>query len=123
EPAALVGELFWQRRLGGDPAVVGRSIRVNGKLLRVVGVSPRAAKSHDDVWMPLVRQPYVVEGSTLLTDWNSALDLYGRLRPGVSPQASQQETLALAARLRDIWPDRVWKDEYLEARPVLEIDA
>src|SRR5205807_9809755 len=39
------------------------------------------------------------------------------------PQASQQETLALAASLRESWPDRVIKGEYLEARPVLEIDA
>ena len=123
EPAAVIGELFWQRRLGGDPAVIGRSIRVNGKLLRVVGVMPRSAAIRDDVWMPLVRQPYVVEGSTLLTDWNSALDLYGRLRPGVSPQASQQETLALAASLRERWPDHVWKGEYLEARPILEFDS
>ena len=73
--------------------------------------------------MPLVRQPYVVEGSTLLTDWNSALDLYGRLRPGVSPQASQQETLALAASLRERRPDHVLKGEYLEARPILEFDS
>jgi predicted permease len=123
EPAALVGELFWRRRLGGDPAVIGRSIRVNGRLLRVVGVIPRAAQNRADVWLPLARQPYVVEGSTLLTDWNSALDLYGRLQPGVSPQASQQETLALAARLRERWPDRVWKDEYLEARPILAFDS
>ena len=123
EPAAVIGESFWQRRLGGDPAVIGRSVRVNGKLLRVVGVMPRSARTGDDVWMPLVRQPYVVEGSTLLTDWNSALDLYGRLRPGVSPQASQQETLALAASLRERWPDRVWKDEYLEARPILAFDS
>ena len=123
EPAAVIGELFWQRRLGRDPAVIGRSIRVNGKLLRVVGVMPRSARTRDDVWMPLVRQPYVVEGSTLLTDWNSALALYGRLRPGVSPQASQQETLALAARLRERRPDHVWKDEYLEARPILEFDS
>jgi predicted permease len=122
EPAAVIGELFWQRRLGGDPAVIGRSIRVNGKLVRVVGVMPRSAQARDDVWMALVRQPYVVEGSTLLTDWNAALELYGRLRPGVSPQASQQETLALAASLREHRPDHVWKGEYLEARPILEFD-
>jgi putative ABC transport system permease protein len=123
EPAAVIAELFWHRRLGGDPAVLGRAIRVNGKLLRVVGVVPGSAKTREDVWMPLVRQPYVVEGSTLLTDWNSALNLYGRLRPGVSPQASQQETLALAARLRERWPDRVRTGEYLEARPILELDS
>ena len=122
EPAAVVGELFWQRRLGGDGGVIGRSIRVNGKVVKVVGVMPRSAQTGDDVWMPLVRQPYIVEGSTLLTDWHSSLDLYGRLRPGVSPQASQQETLALAARLRESRPGHVWKDEYLEARPVNAFD-
>ena len=122
EPVAVVGEPFWQRRLGADSAIIGRSIRMNGRLVRVVGVMPRSPDIRDDVWMPLVRQPYVVEGSTWLTEWNSALDLYGRLRPGVSPQASEQETRALAARLREQWPDRVWKDEYLEARPILEFD-
>ena len=120
---AVVGELFWQRRLGRDPAVVGRTVRVNGKLVRVVGVMPRSSRTREDVWMPLVHQPYVVEGSTLFTDWNSALALYGRLRPGVSPQASQQETLALAARLREQWPGNVLKDEYLEARPIFELDS
>jgi predicted permease len=123
EPAAVIGEFFWQRRLGADPALIGQSIRVNGKQVRVVGVLPRTTKIRDDVWMPLVHQPYVVEGSRLLTDWNSSLNLYGRLRPGVSPQASQEETLALAARLRERWPDRVWKDEYLDARPILKLDS
>ena len=122
EPAAVIGELFWQRRLGGDPGIVGRSIRVNGKLLRVAGVMPRSADIRDDVWLPLARQPYVVEGSTLLTGWNSALETYGRLEPGVSPQASQQETRALAARLRERHPDRLLQDEYLEARPIREFD-
>ena len=78
---------------------------MNGKLVRVVGVMPRSAETSAEVWMPLVRQPYVIEGSTLLTDWNSPLDLYGRLRPGVSPKASEQETLALAAKLRELRPD------------------
>ena len=123
EPVAVIGEQFWRRRLGGDPSVIGRAVRVNGKILRVVGVMPRSAKAGDDVWMPLVHQPYVVDGSTLLTDWSAALDLYARLRPGVSPEASQQETLALAVRLRERWPDRVWQGEYLEARPILAFDS
>src|SRR5688572_17477414 len=122
EPAALVGESFWQRRLGGDASVIGKSIRVNGKLIRIVGVMPRSSQAGGDVWMPIVRQPYVVEGSTLLTGWDSGFEVYGRLRPGVSPEASQQETLALAARLRERWPDQVWKEEYLEARPILAFD-
>ena len=81
---ALAGELFWQRRLGGDPAVIGQTVRVNGKPVRIVGVMPRSSRARSDVWMPLVQQPYVIDGSTVLTDWNSALDVFARLRPGVS---------------------------------------
>lgn len=122
EPAAVVSESFWQARLSGDSAVIGRTLSVNGKLVRVVGVMPRSARIGADVWMPVVRQPYVVDGSTLLTDWSPALDVYGRLRAGVSPKASQEETRALASRLREQWPDRVWEGEYLEARPIFEFD-
>ena len=57
EPSALVGESFWQRRLGGDARIMGQTIGVNGKPVRVVGVVPRSAKTSADVWMPLVRQP------------------------------------------------------------------
>ncbi|MBZ5726494.1 MAG: ABC transporter permease [Acidobacteriia bacterium] len=122
DPVALVGELFWQRRLGGSPAIIGQKIRVNGKLLRVVGVMPRSANTRVEVWMPLVRQAYAIEGSTLLTDWNSALDVYARLKTGVSPKAAEQETLALAATLSKLRPDHVQPGEYLDARPVLQLD-
>ena len=121
-PAALVSELFWQQRLGGDSTIIGQNIRVNGKMLHVVGVMPRSARVGDEVWMPLAKQPYVVDGSTLLTDWNSALDLYARLKPGVSPKASEQETRALAAKLRELQPDHVRPGEYLDARPVFQLD-
>lgn len=123
EPVALVGELFWQRRLGGTPEVIGQSIHLNGKPMRIVGVLPRSVKTNDEIWMPLVRQPYVIEGSALLTDWNSALDLYARLMPGVSPKQSEQETLALAARLRERRPDNVRQGEYLDAWPIQKLDS
>jgi predicted permease len=123
EAVALLGEGFWQRRLGGDPNAIGQTIRVNGKLVRVVGVIPAAYQNHGEIWMPLARQPYVVEGSTLFTDWNSALDLYARLKPGVSPKAAEQETLALAARLRELQPDHVRPGEQLEVRPIFKFDT
>jgi macrolide transport system ATP-binding/permease protein len=116
---ALVNEQFWRRRLGGDPAVVGRVVRLNGVPVRIVGVLQQSPQLRDQIALPITQHPYVVAGSTLLTDWNSALTIYGRLRPGVTPEASQEESRALASRLRDQWPDRVWKDEYLEARPIL----
>src|SRR6185369_7162734 len=122
-PAALVGQQFWQRRLGGDPSVIGASLRVNGKLVQVVGVVPPPPPVRADVWMPLARQPYIIEGSAIFTDWNSALDVYGRLNPGISPPSSERETRALAARLRELRPDNVRPGEYLEARPIHQLAA
>jgi hypothetical protein len=122
EPATMLGELFWQRRFGGDTSVIGQRIHVNGKSVRVVGVMPASASIKADLWMSLIRQPYVIEGSALLTDWNSALDLYGRLKPGITPKASEQETRALAAKLRELRPKHVHEGEYLGARPVHQLD-
>ncbi|MCU1234682.1 MAG: hypothetical protein JWP63_2649 [Candidatus Solibacter sp.] len=122
EPAAMIAESFWQRRLAGDPAILGQILTLNGKPVRVVGIVPRTARLTADVWMPLSRQPAVVEGSTLLTDWSGALDVYARLAPGVSPKAAEQETRALSLRLHDLRPRDVRHDEYLEARPVLQFD-
>jgi macrolide transport system ATP-binding/permease protein len=123
ETVAMLDASFWTRRFGEDPGVVGQVIRINEKAVRVVGVLPRTAQSRDDVWMPVVQQPAIVDGSTMLSGWTSALTAYGRLAPGVSPGASQQETLTLARSLRERWPDRVATDEYLEARPILQFDA
>lgn len=123
EPVAVIGELFWRRRLGGDPHVMDRSIWLNGKQLRVVGAMPRSGEARADVWVPLARRPHVVAGSALLNDWNSGLTIFARLRPGVSRTAAEHETLALAARLRDEWPDHILKGEFLEARPILELDT
>jgi putative ABC transport system permease protein len=41
EPALILGWELFQRRFGGDPAVVGRTVTVNGEATRIVGVMPR----------------------------------------------------------------------------------
>ncbi len=71
EPAAVVSQRFWERRLGSNPDVVGESLRLNGKPVRVAGVLLNPREHRIDVWMTLSKQPYVVGGSNLLTDWTS----------------------------------------------------
>ena len=122
ETVAILDASFWTTRLAADPTVVGQVIRVNGTPVRVVGVLPSTAQSRDDVWLPLAKHPAVVDGSTMLTGWTSALTVYARLASGVSVEASEQETRVLARGLRERWPDRVLEDEYLEARPILQFE-
>jgi len=120
EPVALLSRQLWERRWGGDPAAIGSTIRLNGKPLRIAGIviSPR----ENNVWVPLVKQPYVVEGSTLLSDWSGGVQAHARLRPGVSPQASEQETKALAASLREERPKDIMPGEWLDAKPADRLD-
>jgi putative ABC transport system permease protein len=56
EPVVIVGELFWSRTLGRDPAVVGRRLGLNGQSFRVIGIMPmnfRFPNETASFWMPL----------------------------------------------------------------------
>ena len=53
-PVAVLGYNLWASRYGGDPDMVGRTIRIDGTLTTVVGVLPEGAgmTAHEDVWRP-----------------------------------------------------------------------
>jgi predicted permease len=60
-PVAVVSEAFWRTKLGGDPAVVGRPLRVNGYDLIVVGVAESGFTGLTvgrpaDIWIPAAMQ-------------------------------------------------------------------
>jgi hypothetical protein len=62
EPAAVLGYNFWQRQLGGDPAVIGRSLQVEGVRFTIVGIAPKGFTglglvSEPDVTIPIVAEP------------------------------------------------------------------
>ena len=52
-PVAILGHRFWQRQFGGDPTVVGRTLRLEGALREVIGVMPRRFMWRGaDVYLP-----------------------------------------------------------------------
>ena len=60
-PVAVLGYRLFERRFGGDPAVVGRTVSVNGQPMTVVGVAPRGFEGVElgtaiDVYVPLAMQ-------------------------------------------------------------------
>jgi len=121
EPVVLLSQRFWERRMGGDRTVIGRIVRLNGKPARVVGIVA-ASVGRAAIWIPLARQPYVMEGSTLLTDWRGGMQVYGRLKPGIGREASEEETRALAAALWEELPREVWKGEWLAAKRLGQLE-
>jgi predicted permease len=99
---------YWQRRFGGNPAVIGARLTINGGDYTVVGVAPPAFVGLDvaritDFWAPLTMQAELDGGDSLLERrdhwW---LTLFGRSRPGVAPAtAAASLNLALQRYLAD----------------------
>ena len=90
---AMISEWLWKRRFGADPALVGRSLTLNGVDCTVVGIAPAtlALLSNGDVWMPLAIDP---GGEHRL---NHTILAVGRLKPGVTIEQAQAEMDAVAS--------------------------
>jgi putative ABC transport system permease protein len=104
EPVAVVSEGFWLRRLGGDPAAVGRTITLDGSPHLVVGVVPRDFRfptGDVDVFVPTVFSPQVLASET-----NYFWYLVAKLRAGVSLEAARAEMAAVSAALLEESPAR-----------------
>lgn len=122
QPAVILSYGLWQRRFNADPSIVGRVIRIDRKPFTVVGITPYTFASlggqHPDLWLPIAQQPYLIDGSKVLTDWtNSSVRMWGRLAPGVSAKAAEQELRALTDEIRREHHDAVWENEYIHSSP------
>lgn len=103
ERVAVLAHGFWQRKLGGDPSVVGRSINLDGASHTVIGVMEPAIEignlSELDVWVPFARD---ASGAPRA---ERSLMVTGRLAPGATLAGAQSELDALARRLEREHPD------------------
>src|SRR5688572_12776074 len=98
----VVSEGFWLRRLGGDPAAVGRTITLDGSPHLVVGVVPRDFRfptGEVDVFVPTVWAPDVLARAAAYY-WFAV----AKLREGVSVAAAHAELRAVAAALESDFP-------------------
>jgi predicted permease len=94
-PVTVLSFAFWQRRFGGDPAIVGKRVELNGLSYTVVGVAPKAFTSTYNVfapavYVPLAMQPQLTSRANILTSrGNRGLKLTGRLKPGVTREQAE----------------------------------
>lgn len=96
-PVVVVSHEFWQTRLGGRADVFGRVLRVNGRDLTIVGVTPPRFQGTViglafDLWVPATFAPALIGGSRELDDRVArGYSIIGRLQPGMSRNAAQSE--------------------------------
>jgi predicted permease len=104
-PSVLIGENYWRRRFASDPAVLGKSMRLNGVRVQVAGITPRdfvgTGVAVPDFWIPLSLAPLLHADPKWLADReNQCCRLFGRLAPGAQISQAQAEMDLLALRLR-----------------------
>ena len=121
-PVIVLSERLWKSAYGGETAIVGRPVEVNGHQFTVVGIVPDNFVGLDDrapaAWMPIAQHQVAFPGSTLLEDWNAdSVRFYARLRQGVTTAAAEEELRAAVNALRTERPDNVLDNEWLELRP------
>jgi len=116
-PVTVLSYAFWQKRLHGDPGILGRELTVNRNSFVVVGVAPPDFRGTSilapEAWFPLASTPFIIPGSKLLESRASCwLIALGRLKPGVDLQQARAEADSLGGQLRREFPDdnagRAW---------------
>jgi putative ABC transport system permease protein len=97
---AILADGLWRRRFGGDPAIVGRSVRIDGTPRTIVGVMPPRAMLTGapgetiELWMPMR-----MSAAEAANEISHNYTMVGRLADGVSISAAAAEFDTLTARL------------------------
>src|SRR5688572_17754022 len=102
DQVTVLSHAFWQRRFGGDPGIVNKTIVLNGKACEVLGVMAEGVTLPQvaDLWMPMnfdgdedmkLRQAHFLRP-------------IGRLKPGVSLMQAQVDTDVIASHLEQQFP-------------------
>jgi putative ABC transport system permease protein len=94
---AVIGGGLWQRRFGGDPSVVGRTVQLDGQAAQIIGVMPpdfRGAVIDAEIWSTLRINPADAPRGLIM------LRAIGRLAPGVSFTQAQASMNTLQAQLQ-----------------------
>lgn len=95
--AIVISHDLWVGRFGGDPAVIGRTVGLDGRTMTIVGVAPKgfggAAPWAAKVWAPVGLRRDDRSG------WGAEVVPIGRLRAGISPAEASARVNALALRI------------------------
>ena len=101
-PTAVISYSLWKNRLGGDPGIVGKTIRLSNQSTTVLGVTPERFRGLNrfvptDAWLP-------VDASQLKRRDIRGFEIVGRPRPGVTTKQIGAELDAIGHRLAQAYP-------------------
>lgn len=114
-PVAVLGYHLWTERFEADPGVVGRTVRLNGTPVTVVGVAPKGVTSRrvpvrPDIWYPLGSPPDANHTEGLEDRGLREFSVLGRYAQGATLTDLQSQLTVLSSRLADEHGE-AWKDD------------
>ncbi|HEX5724340.1 MAG TPA: ABC transporter permease [Longimicrobiaceae bacterium] len=123
-PTILLGYRVWQDRYSGDRGIIGKTVRANGEEAEVIGVMPEGFEFpiSQDLWVPLREELPERRGEGV------TLEVFGRLRDGVSLDQAQVQMGSIARRLAAEYPEsnegvgavvKPYTEEYIDEEPRL----
>jgi predicted permease len=100
---AAISNPLWKSRFGGDRAVLGSTVKINGQAFRVVGVAPAELTAawigdRPEVWLPLSAAPQLLRDGPKR---KFGVNLVARLRPGVTHKQAEAALTAVVRANRD----------------------
>ncbi len=113
EPRVVVSYSFWRNHLGFDPAIIGKSLRINGHPCTILGVGPEEFAGvspmiyASELWLPVSVQgmaPELVDHALERHD-AAIFHMVGRLRPGISEARAESELETIALQLEQEYGD------------------
>jgi putative ABC transport system permease protein len=134
DSVVMISQDLWKRRFGGDPAVLGRSVIINGHDFTVIGIVPGDfaglqidRQSKPELWTPIMSYPTVIS-------WGAEYDLQhyrgdewlsatGRLKPGVSQGQASAQIAQLTGQLKTIYRAEKFSNGKLLGMPIPANDS
>jgi hypothetical protein len=103
DAVAVISHAVWTQQFGGDSAIIGRQIRLNGRERTVIGVMPptfRFPSPATQLWTPLALPPEVTQSRS-----SYFLSAIGRLKPGVSLESARNDLAGISRQLEEEFPE------------------
>jgi len=121
-PVVMLGHALWTSRFGADSGIVGRGIRLRGRLYSVVGVLPPSFEIAELSSPPAFVVPLVFSAAEL-TDRGANYTAIGRIRRGVTDAQISADVASIFAAFRRQFPDGVEKDDAITVMKYEQIFA
>ncbi|MDF2177153.1 ADOP family duplicated permease [Aliiglaciecola sp. CAU 1673] len=100
KPVVVLGYDTWQAHFAGDPAILGRLVKINGEMTEVIGVMPSGYEfpERTELWLPLKKTVLNTNRGEI------SVAMFAKLKPGVSMAAANEEVRSIFKEVEAKFP-------------------